>query len=223
MLKVCGLTRMCDLRLALSLGADRVGVIVEIGRSPRSLSREAAALLLRASEGRGVVVTELDQVEALLRLAERIRPAALQLHAGPPPEVVAGLVAELAGRAEVWPVLGVPADPAEAEAALPELVARAKAYAEAGAQRCLLDTRAGGHSGGTGRTADWEAAARVAKACPVPVILAGGLTPRNAAEALRATGAAGLDVNSGVERSPGVKDAALLRALFEALRERPAA
>lgn len=215
MLKVCGLTRLCDLRLALRLGADYVGAVVEVERSPRSVSRETAARLLRASEGRGAVVTELVEAGALRELVEAVRPAVVQLHAGPEPEVVARLAAEL--RAEVWPVLAVPADPMEAEGALGELLERAQGYAEAGARHCLVDARAGGRTGGTGQQADWRVAAQLVAQCPVPVILAGGISPANATKALAATGAAGLDVSSGVERAPGIKDAALMRGLFGAV------
>jgi phosphoribosylanthranilate isomerase len=212
-LKVCGLTRVCDLRLALRLGADYVGVIVDIPRSPRSLPVHVAALLLRGAAGRGVAVTERADVGALRGLAEALRPAALQLHASPPAEVVHSL-AEALPDVELWPVLSLPADREEAVVALPGLLALAAEYAAAGARRCLLDTRVAGRSGGTGVTADWALAAEVVRGCPVPVILAGGLGPANLAAALAATSAAGGDVSSGVERAPGIKAPALLAALF---------
>jgi phosphoribosylanthranilate isomerase len=214
-LKICGLTRLTDLRLALRLGASYVGAIVDIPRSPRSLPVHVATHLLRAAPGRGVAVTDLADPAALLRLAQALQPAVLQLHASPLPAVIRPLAAALPHTA-LWPVLSLPADRDQAAAALPTLLALAAEYAAAGATHCLLDTSVAGRSGGTGVAADWSLAAEIVAACPVPVILAGGLGPHNLAAALAATSAAGADVSSGVERAPGIKDPALLTALFAA-------
>jgi len=83
----------------------------------------------------------------------------------------------------------------------------------------LLDAHDRAQRGGTGRTIDWTAAAAVARTRPT--ILAGGLTPDNVAEAVRRVRPLGIDVSSGVERSPGVKDPGRMRALFEALHASP--
>jgi len=80
----------------------------------------------------------------------------------------------------------------------------------------LLDAQAAGQYGGTGKMADWESAARIATRCRL--LLAGGLTPENVAEAIRATGATAVDVSSGVESAPGVKDAGRIRAFISAAR-----
>ena len=80
----------------------------------------------------------------------------------------------------------------------------------------LVDARDPVRRGGTGRQADWAAAAAIARTRRV--ILAGGLTPDNVAEAISAVQPYGIDVSSGVERSPGVKDHARLAALFAAVR-----
>jgi phosphoribosylanthranilate isomerase len=76
--------------------------------------------------------------------------------------------------------------------------------------------------GGSGRTADWKVASRLVDACEQPVLLAGGLHPGNVAEALLHTGAAGVDVSSGVEQD-GTKDATLIRAFIDAVRASAAA
>ncbi len=224
-LKICGLTRVADLGLCLRLGASFVGVIVEIPRSPRSLGRDAARRLLRCAGGRGVVVTESDDVAALADLAARVPLAAIQLHGAQPPEVVEKLRARLdalapppgGGLCEIWAALGMSAEAAEAEAGLEALSARAGELAGAGAARIVLDAQVAGRSGGTGVALDWSVAARFIRACPAPVLLAGGLTPENAPAAFRAAAPWGLDLSSGVEASPGVKSPAKLRALFGAL------
>jgi phosphoribosylanthranilate isomerase len=223
-LKVCGLTRVADLGLCLRLGASFVGVIVEIPRSPRSLGRDQAVRLLRCAGGRGVVVTESDDVAALADLAARVPLAAIQLHGAQPPEVVEELRATLTGLVTyptappgIWAALGMSAEAAEAEAGLEALGALGRAYAAAGAARIVLDAQVAGRSGGTGVPVDWSVAARFIRACPAPVLLAGGLAPENAPAAFRAAAPWGLDLSSGVEASPGVKSPAKLRALFGAL------
>jgi phosphoribosylanthranilate isomerase len=81
--------------------------------------------------------------------------------------------------------------------------------------RVLLDARDPDRRGGTGRTIDWTAAAVVATSRPI--LLAGGITPENVAEAVARVRPFGIDVSSGVEHSPGIKDHNKIRALFEAL------
>lgn len=87
------------------------------------------------------------------------------------------------------------------------------------ADRLLLDAYDPGGYGGMGRLVDWTLAAEVVRASPVPVTLAGGLTPENVAEAAAAVRPAMVDVSSGVEAAPGVKDEARLKAFFDALTE----
>jgi phosphoribosylanthranilate isomerase len=87
-----------------------------------------------------------------------------------------------------------------------------------GAARIVLDAPHATAFGGTGNTVDWDLAAEIVAASSVPVVLAGGLRPENVAEAIRRVRPFGVDVSSGVESSPGVKDPAKLRAFFEAVR-----
>ncbi len=91
--------------------------------------------------------------------------------------------------------------------------------AEAGVTRIVLDTRVKGEMGGTGVTCDWPTAAAIIKDSALPVMLAGGLGPDNVVEAIKATGATGVDMATGVERTAGRKDPAKLRALAAALRK----
>lgn len=216
-LKICGLTRIADLQLCLRLGADYVGSILEIGRSPRALCREAAVMLLRCAQGKGVIVTESADAGLLAGLAQRCSPAAFQLHGAQSPEFVAELRARGAG-AETWVVLAVPAEASAAEGVVDELVTRSREFAEAGAAKLVLDSRVKGASGGTGVPMNWELAAQVIAGSTVPVLLAGGITPGNALEALSVSRAAGLDASSGVETSPGVKAASLVRELLTAVK-----
>lgn len=213
LLKVCGLTRVTDLRLAQRLGVDYLGAILEVERSPRSLSRETLPKLLRCAPRQGVVVTVSEDLSLLEQVAEASQAAAVQLHGGQSPELTHRLVQRLPSPIEVWGVLAMPADADDTQRRIAELTAEAKELTQAGVAKVILDSKVKGVSGGTGVPLNWELAAQVIAGCRVPVLLAGGLTPQNAAEALSVSGAAGLDVSSGVEVRPGIKSPEALRAL----------
>lgn len=206
-IKICGLTREEDVALARSLGADYFGFIVH-PESPRGLSLErAAALSAAVPKERRVLV----DVEPSAEDMERYREAgfgAFQIHArGEAALVSLAVWSGLAGRERLWfaPRLK-PGEPFP-EAAL------------GFADTILVDSYAPGQVGGTGKTGDWAGFRALRELHPqTRWILAGGLGPDNVQEALAATGAVFIDVNSGVETAPGVKDAARMEALFRTLR-----
>jgi len=215
--KVCGLTSVGDLRAAEALGAQYVGLIVEVRRSPRSLKREQARLMARAARARAVLVTTATEAEAVAEVAGFVRPAVVQLHGSAGTALIEELRISLEG-VEIWHVVPLPVEgdrPSRAEA---QLRAEVQAAIAAGADKLLIDSARGGHAGGTGVPADWEtAAALVELAGGTPVILAGGLGPANVAEAVRCVAPAGVDVSSGVESAPGLKSPRLIRDFFRAV------
>jgi len=196
--KLCGLTREQDARLAWELGAAALGFVFH-PESPRRVTAARAAVIRRALPADaftvGVFVDRpADEVNAV---AAEVGLDAVQLHGSESPETVAAVV---------LPVIKAlqPSDLADE--------GRLRAYGRA---LFLLDARLSGRAGGTGRRADWTAAARLAR--HVPLILAGGLSPETVGEALAVVNPLALDLASGVESSPGIKDPARLRALFDAL------
>lgn len=196
--KICGITRAEDARLAAELGAWAVGFVFWEG-SPRYLAPERAREIVETLPAFvtpiGVFVDQpREHVESVAR---HVRLGAVQLH---------GSESEDYARE-----LGVRAIKA---LAVPDALAALAAGAWRGAT-VLLDTMDPERRGGTGRPVDWTAAAAVAAARPV--LLAGGIRPDNVGEAVRLVRPAGIDVSSGVERAPGVKDSALMRALFAAV------
>ena len=201
--KICGITDKVALATAAAAGADWVGFVF-FPPSPRALTPAQAAVLSAGLPGGparvGLFVDPTDaEVAAVL---DALPLDALQVYAAA--ERVAALRARF-GR-PVWRAIGVAtvADlPAEAGAA-DRFVLEAKPPATA--------TRPGGNA----TAFDWSLL-RGWRA-PAPWLLAGGLTPATVAAAIRATGAAAVDVSSGVERAPGVKDPALIRAFIAAAR-----
>jgi phosphoribosylanthranilate isomerase len=194
-IKICGVTTAEALDAAIRARADHVGFNF-FAPSPRYLPpRDAAALQERAQGKVSRVGVFVDADDGLIGEAvAAARLDVLQLHGEETPERAARLRARFG--LPVWKVVSV---------AAAEDVTRAAAYREA-ADFILFDARTpkGTLPGGMGLSFDWALLAG-AKG-PLPWGLAGGLTPANVAEAIRATGAPLVDTSSGVESAPGVKD-----------------
>ena len=200
--KICGLTRADDARAAVRSGADVVGLIFaeskrrvspEQAKAVASAAREKAAGLGRAVDVFGVFVNE-----TAARMAEIARDVPLdviQLHG----DEAAGIAGGLPGLrlVKVVHVRGK------------ESLAEVRDFAASGVfEAVLLDTFSESARGGTGKTLDWSVAAEAARECPV--ILSGGLTPRNVREAVLEVRPMMVDASSGVEGCPAEKDHALI-------------
>jgi len=201
---VCAVRSQADLLAAVAGGADAVGVLVGTTHTAEdSVSREEARQLLARVPpyvGR-YAVTHLTALDDLLGLVECLPIDALQLHDVVAPDVLR-LLREAMPAVRLVKALHV-------TDALPDW----QAYASA-ADALLLDSvdMTTGRIGGTGLVHDWRLSAGVVAACPIPVILAGGLTASNVGDAVRVVRPWAVNVNSGVEVH-GVKDAALVAAL----------
>lgn len=207
-IKICGLTTPDTLDAALDGGSDFVGAVV-FPKSSRHIPPEAAAALFERARGRAeIVAVTVDPEDALLdEIARTLRPDFIQLHG-----------AETPARAErVRALTG-----ARVIKALP--IRQADDFAAADewdyhAEHLMFDAKPPEGSvlpGGVGHSFDWTLLAD--RAFRHPWFLAGGLNPDNVAEALRITGAPILDVSSGVERAPGVKDASRIAAFIRNAR-----
>jgi phosphoribosylanthranilate isomerase len=213
--KICGLSTIAHLRVAEACGAAHVGFIVEVARSPRSLSRWQARVLAQAARVPSVMVTTGEDACEIAELAGIVQPAAVQLHAGPP--ALLSRLREALPDVEFWKVVAVEVGD---HPDLGPVASRIEAAVAAGAAKIVLDSAEGGRSGGTGLAMSWDAAAHLVEAAEAtPVILAGGLHPGNVAEAIRRVRPAGVDVSSGVETAPNAKSPALIRAFCEAVRQ----
>ncbi len=199
--KICGITEPAGLDAAIAAGADAIGLNFVPG-TPRALEEgEAAALVASAraadAPGNGPllvgVFADRDPAE-VAAIAARLDLDAVQLHGSEPPSDLDAIPLP------VLKVLHIPAAD-DAEASAGDLVATAEAYeAKSNLQAILLDTSDPTALGGTGRRASVEAARAIADR--IPLILAGGLTAANVAEALLDVPAIGIDVSSGVEPVP---------------------
>lgn len=201
-IKICGITTVEDALLAVEAGADAIGMIfwarsrraIDLARA-QAITRELPPLVSTV----GVFVDESpDHVRSV---ADAVGLSAVQLHGN---EQVADWAR--------FPRPVLKAMPVEQYASSPWKAARAA---------ILVDAHDPVTIGGTGRTVDWEAARDIA--ATRPLVLAGGLTPDNVGGAIRMVRPWGVDVASGVEQSPGVKDPARVRAFVHAVRAADAA
>jgi phosphoribosylanthranilate isomerase len=207
--KICGLSTIEALDVALDEGADMVGFVF-FPPSPRHLSYEAARPLARRARGRAQkVALTVDADDAVFEaLVDALQPDLLQLHG----KESAARVTALKQR------FGLPvmkAIPVETKADLAAVVPYAGI-----ADRLLFDARAPREAtrpGGLGKPFDWHVLENLDPG--MPFMLSGGLDAGNVAEALCITRAPGVDVSSGVERAPGEKDPDKIRAFIRAARE----
>lgn len=207
-IKICGLATEATLEVALRAGADMVGLNF-FAKSPRFVTLDMAARLAQQARGRAAVVAlAVDPDDALLEiLVETVKPDWLQLHGGESPTRVA-VVRERFGL-PVMKAIGIRSA---------EDVAMTAEFA-AVADRLLLDAKPPKGAvlpGGNGVTFDWSLLDALDPA--LSYMLSGGLDAANVAEAVRRTRAHGVDVSSGVESAPGIKDPDRIRAFIAALR-----
>ncbi|WP_134498598.1 phosphoribosylanthranilate isomerase [Microvirga pakistanensis] len=209
LIKICGLSTPETLAVALDAGADMVG-FVRFPKSPRHVTLDLGHRLSLQARGRAqrVVLLVNPDDEELAQAVEAINPDLIQLHGSETPERVAELRSMV--RRPVMKALGV-AEERDLEA----LASYAKA-----SEHILLDAKpprtADALPGGNGVAFDWKLLKGLDPA--LPVMLSGGLNPDNVAEAIRLTKPKAVDVSSGVESGPGLKDPARIEAFVRAAR-----
>ncbi len=204
--KICGLTRSVDAELADAAGASYLGVIFAGGPRERSPLDARATLSGRRARKVGVFAGRDDA--QIASVAELVGLDVLQLHDGGSPERIAGLRA-MTGL-EIWAVVRT------ASGALPDGIDELSDAADA----LLVDAHVAGRLGGTGTVIPWKQLAESLAAMKARhrIVLAGGLTPDNVAEAIGYVSPMVVDVSSGVESAPGIKDSRMVRAFISAVR-----
>lgn len=194
--KICGITRIEDALLACELGADAIGMVMT-PTSPRCVSIEQARAIREVLPAfvDAVVLSHGLPADQVGRIIGVVRPDLVQFH---------GL--EDAAFCEMFGVRYV-----KALGMAGDVDVRAIAGEHARAAGFVLDGHPPGQQGGQGKTFDWS---RIPRDLGRPILLAGGLNPGNVGDAIRAVRPWAVDLASGVESAPGIKDAAKLRAFF---------
>jgi phosphoribosylanthranilate isomerase len=207
--KICGLTNLADAELAASMGAWALGMIF-YDASPRACSLQAAqeicAALRRRVELCGVFVNA--PLEEIVAINEELPLSLIQLHGDEGPSFCGEVARRTGARVIKAAQVSVPGDVRDLERFHTDfhlLDARSRAVARQGMR------------GGTGETFDWALVGE--RRSKVPLILSGGLTAENAAEAIATVKPYALDTASGTESAPGHKDPERMRAFFDAVRD----
>ncbi|QUL38473.1 phosphoribosylanthranilate isomerase [Erythrobacter sp. JK5] len=204
-IKICGLSTPKTIEAAVGAGATHVG-LVHFDRSPRHVSLDDAARLRRLvpSSVKAVVLLVNADVKTTGNVIEQVKPDVIQFHGKETPEWIE-LVRTKSG-VETWRALGVKDR---------DTLFNSRRF-EGAVDRLLFDAPAKKLPGGNGETFRWELLADFEHR--IPWGLAGGLTPDNVADAIRATGTELVDASSGLESAPGVKDVDKIAAFCEAAR-----
>jgi len=204
--KICGVRTPAILDAAISAGADYVGLVF-FEKSPRNLDLAEAAALAASARGKAkVVAVVVDPGDVMVdRLAAEVHPDVIQLHGSETPDRAAGIKA----RTGLTIFKAVPvSEPADVKAA---------ARYDGIADKILFDAKApegAALPGGNGLSFDWS----ILDHASMPFALSGGLNAANVVEAIRLSGAALVDVSSGVEIAPGEKDPSLIAQFIQAVR-----
>jgi phosphoribosylanthranilate isomerase len=205
-IKICGLARSIDAEYADAAGVGYLGVVFAGGPRERTPAQARDTLAGRRARRVGVFA---DQSEgAIASIVEQVGLHVVQLHGAADPERVERVRA--ATGKEVWAVVRT------ADGDLPESIEELGDAADA----LLIDAHVPGKLGGSGVRVPWDRLGESLDALDYHprIVLAGGLTPDNVSEAIELVGPNVVDVSSGVESSPGIKDHALIRAFVAAVR-----
>ena len=199
-IKICGLTRPQDAQAAAELGADAVGLVF-YAKSKRCVDAAQAAEIAAAMPPQVAKVALFvnESAEQIRRILGAVPIDVLQFHGDEAPEFCRQF--------------GKPYWKAVRVQSAQDIAGAAGRYADAAA--LLLDAHIEGQYGGTGRVFDWRL---LPETMPLPWILSGGLNPGNVAAAVRQTGAAWLDVSSGVEQASGIKSRGLMAEFIRQAR-----
>ena len=204
--KLCGMTREEDVRAAVEAGADAVGFIVGFPSSPRDVTLGRASQLMESVPPfvDTVLVTTSTIIRDEMSELRKMRMNHIQLYGDSSPEDIRSLLR--VRLIKPYPLRSP--DPLDAAG---EVV---------GFDALLTDTYRDGMHGGTGTVSDWGLCLKVReRIAPTPMILSGGLTPENVADAVRLVRPFAVDASSGVELSPGIKDHGKVREFIARARE----
>jgi len=207
--KICGITSNEDLATAVEAGADAVGFVVNVPSSPRSLIPEKAEKIMKNTPVfvKNVVVAVSKSLDELIEIYKRLKPDIIQIHGYNLPD--SDIREKLANTRLIRAVQ------AKSDGVVEDSVKAANTF-----DAVLVDSFVSGRFGGTGMVHNWELSRRVKKLIhPKPLILAGGLNPENVGDAVRAVQPYAVDVSTGVELRPGVKDPEKVFAFIKNAKE----
>jgi phosphoribosylanthranilate isomerase len=205
--KICGITRRKDLHDAVNAGADAVGFVIGVPSSPRSIPIEKAQELVRQVPifSKSVLVMVPKSLQEIVEAYKTVNPDVIQIHGNL-------INTELIGSMKTGLTLirALNLEPKEVN----------ESISTHGFDSVLLDTYIPGKYGGTGVTQNWEFCGKIRRSIhPKKLILAGGLNVSNVQKAIKAVEPYAVDVSTGVESSPGIKDSRKIELFIKQVRK----
>ncbi len=220
--KICGLMSESDMEMAVLAGADALGFVTEYPVPvPWNLSRSRSAELV-ASAPPFVTTTAVvgGRVEDMVAIARAVRPHFLQLHGDETPEEIRAVHEALAETGiKILKALRIHVETGEALFAVKDPIRACALLEKSGIAGLVLDSKTSSRPAGTGVPLDWSSLGGIAEGTSLPLILAGGLTPKNVRKAMALVRPYAVDVISGIERETGVKDPKLMQDFVKAVKE----
>ena len=196
--KICGITNKKDLQAAAAFGTDAVGFVVGVESSPRNLLLSKARRLIKLVPlfVNSVVVTINESLEEIIEVCKYLQPTSVQIHRKMIQSDLKSLKKEIPNLFLIGSIKAAPFSTIKKSKAISKNV-----------DAVLIDSYFKGKHGGTGVVHNWDLSLQIKEAIsPTPLILAGGLKPKNVADAIRSVQPYAVDVSSGVEKKPGIKD-----------------
>jgi phosphoribosylanthranilate isomerase len=220
--KICGLMTEEDISLCVKAGADAVGFVTEYPVPvPWNIDRARARELV-ASTPPFVTTTAVvgGPTESILQIADAVRPNLLQLHGNETKEEIEHICSSLADTGiKVIKALRIDIDTGNAHFSIEDPLEAATMLAGTALSGLVVDSKTANRPAGTGVPLDWNIIERISSSISIPLILAGGLTIKNVAKAIQQVRPYGVDVISGVEKAPGVKDNKRVRQFVQAVKQ----
>ncbi|MHA1130965.1 MAG: phosphoribosylanthranilate isomerase [Candidatus Helarchaeota archaeon] len=213
-IKICGLKTYEDAMFTHRIGADALGFVIDVPVvTPRKVSLQAASAIIARLPPYaitvGVVIPSSHQ--ELVKIIEETRVAVIQVHGA----CSSLLIPELKKTTNVKIIRCYPID---SDTEISGAIETIEKFIEENADGILLDTKGEENTGGTGRQHDWRKSREIKDSFSCPFILAGGLNPENVLDAIRMVEPYAVDVASGVESSPGIKDRKKIEKFIQTVR-----
>ncbi|MHA1649467.1 MAG: phosphoribosylanthranilate isomerase [Candidatus Helarchaeota archaeon] len=213
-IKICGLKTYEDALYVHHIGADALGFIIDVPvDTPRKISSQVARDIITQLPLDTVTVGVIlpSQIKEILHIIEETNVDAIQIHGTVNPKVINEIKAEEDISIIISYLIDKKTNITEAIEAIEEYIAN-------GSDAILLDTKSKKYIGGTGKIHDWKKSKEIKDSFNCPFILAGGLNPENVLDAIREVEPYAIDVSSGVESAPGVKDRRKIKELIQKVR-----
>jgi len=201
-IKICGLRTLEDALFAHHAGADALGFVIDVPvKTPRKITSQAAQLIISKLPPYALTVGVImpKDIQSVLQIIEKTQIDTIQIHGNSS----VALIHELKEKIQIKLIRSFSI---ASDTNVTATINAIEDYIEHGIGAILLDTQGAENAGGTGQKHDWNKSREIKESIDCPIILAGGLTPENVVDAIRVVEPYAVDVASGVESSPGVKD-----------------